>query len=318
MILILINQCSAFASYEPTWTINKLMPFNILYFQYDSSYLQVKNKIKQNPIFTPYYAPDIKNIKLSYLAEFGVNLPNIVNTEDYSANFKLYNFPKYLPSAPITDKFLNTFALSFGDVFPEIKTYISKPQNLAINVGYIAENNAIYTKKKPLETLLISKNKKFAGNFSKNIPGYLIYISPTSKMPLKSTQDDMITWSKSGVLGFDKDLIAAYKKNYCELAGVDSNYYYFLASLTKDKKINVIKVPKTITTFDNWKNLQLLAPQTKENLYLTSVLPVYSIEYIATTEIPSIIPQVDSDSFNNVFTKGDIKILAIASVANIN
>lgn len=314
LIIFSINQSISYASYEQTWAINEPMRFNITYLP--GGQLQLKNGIIQKPLFTPYFAPDITNIKLSGLLDLGFDLPHVENAEDCNLYLKLYNLPKEIPNKPISDKFLDDFALSFGNIFPDIGAYIAKPQNITVKMAFIAKSDSNFTTKNPIPKFITAKNKEFISYFSNNIPFYSIYLSPTAKLPKKASQDDIVNWSRTGVTGFEKDLISSYKQNYCELDGVDKNYYYFWGSMIKNKKITIMKIPKTLITLNNWKDFPM--SQNPKHVFLTSLLPIYSIEYISKSTIPSIIPQVDSTEFNETFEKGATKVFEVGSVVKIN
>lgn len=310
--ILLLAKHEAFANYLQPWKIDAPMKFSITYLHDSSSLLSLKNSQKICPIFEPSYVPDVTNLKLSTLLAMGFDLPVQNAPENYNLFLKLYKFPQKFSHLSTTNDFLKFFGLNFSTFNPEIQKFLSLNKNLIIKMGYIAENNTKFTKTNAFPPFMVSNNKDFIDYFPNQIPFYSIYLAPTVKPSEGLSEDELAKYSSNGVAGFNKELIAYYKRNFCELDGEDKSYNYFWVTVTQKKKYILIKVPKEPLFFENWRELQM--PQDPKHTFLTSLLLVSGTEYISNKNAPAITPAVDSKEFNESYEKGKTKIFEIGSV----
>jgi len=309
MILVLSNNLLAQASYEQTWKIDSDSRLNLIYPYSEASFANLKDAVGLIPVNIPYSTPDLKGIQLSKLVSFGFDAP--VTALDNNVYLKQYNAPSSLPVKAISEDFFNTFGINFASGFPEIKKYALESKNYCLNLAY----QAAPSEKVQMPNFMYSKNKDFTDYFIKQIPAYMLFISPTSNKPKKASEDELAKWTSSGLQGFSVDLIAFYKQNFYLLNAVDKeSYYFWLPKYQKNKSI-LITVPKQPAVFENFKALQY--PNTESHKYLTSVLLINRTEYVSIDNPPSYAPIFGTDEFNAIYKKGETKTFAVGSLVTL-
>ena len=318
LCFIVMLGTTANASVYRGWDIDSQMKFNVEYLP-DTNVQQVlKKPRKEKPLLKPYYKFDVNNINLVELLNLGFDIPTTNKPEENNFYIKLYNLPGNISNKLISKKLANDFALSFGYDFSDLNSFVSKRQNVVVKFSHIAPQNSVFTKKKPIPQFLTSNNADFSNYFLDHIPFYSIYLVPTQKtLKTSASANDVAKWSTGGVKDFQAELISYYKRNFCEFKGNDKKYYYFWISRVDNEKIVIVKIPKEILVFDNWRDLPM--PQNPKKIFLSSSLLISSFEYQPKNgKIPAMIPSLNSEEFNNVFSLKKTTIFEVASVTRLN
>ena len=299
-----------------SWQIDNFMRLHIAYLPGNSAQAKAKNNfVAATPVLQPSFAPDIDNINLAKFLALGFDVPKPQKPETYNFYLKLYEFPQSMQSRDIIAKFFADYQLDKIPDFDKLQSYAANKNNLLIKQGYIEKTQNKFTAKNPIPALLIAKDATFTNYFIDHIPFYSLYLTPTKKTNT-SSPDLAAKNSTSGVINFYQNLLASYRINLQEIQGSDQNYFYFTQKNLdpKTQKITILKVPKQILIFANWRELPM--PQDPKNIFLTSLLLVYKTDYElkpgATS--PTIIPTINSKAFNNIFGNGKTQILEVGSV----
>lgn len=265
------------------------------------------------PVLEPHYLPDIDNIMLSGLQSLGFDIPYSGRADDKKYYIKLYSFPVTIDLKKFTGNFNRDFRLDSAGYFPSLMKYISDRNNIQVKFARILPDSAVFSKKNPFPGFSAGKD---SDSFVNDVLFYSVYLKPVQEKPVKASDDALADWSRQGVPSFREDLIVYYKKNFHELRGMTPDNNYFLIGQTKSS-VRIVVVPKVLM-FDNWRNLPM--PQDPRYIFLTSLLLVYSNEYVLNNgkKFPDTVPTVDSPDFKLVFSKKRTKILEVASVLNLN
>lgn len=317
LFVIAVSFCTfAQANVNNSWNIDKFMRFNIAYLPDNTLNLQNSNAKIQPPLLQPDYAFDVNNINLANFLKLGFDVPNPENANDYNFYIKFYKFPKALTSKNIIKDFITFYQIQLSPHAKELIKYTNNKNNLIIKYCHEAKSAEKFTTDNPIPKFEFANNKYFNNYFANHVPFYTLYLLPTTKITNNSL-DEQIKISSEGVKAFYNEILPAYKKNLLQLFGADDKYYYFLAKKDADQ-IVVIKLPKEILFFNNWRDLPM--PQDPKRIFVTSLLLIYSTDYTLKNSVtmPKSIPTIDSDEFNTLFTKNKTKVFEVSSVVHLN
>ena len=306
---------------KPQWEINDVLKFQFCYLP-DDNIPAAREIVFPMAVFPSEYLPDISNINLANFLSLGFDVPAPKNSWEYNFYLKLYVFPDKVGSENITNNCIVDFGLNVSPYYNILKSYFNDRNNLIVKFAVIGKNNENFTKENPFPQFESTDTPEFQKYFENHVPFYSLYLTPSSEKKEHQSEAVAVNSSMEGVAAFHNELIAGYKKNFRELGGgKDSENYYFLNENYKNKgnSIVVIQIPKKFMSFDNWKELPM--PQDPKNVFLTSLLLVYSTEYILKDNVSyrhnSNIPKVRTEEFNKTFRKGKAKVLEVASVINL-
>ncbi len=312
------------------WEIDRELKFHYAYLPKEGP-IDGKNVEMEKPGIPNFGnpdAPDITNIALNNILGLGFPLPTEEKPEEYKFYLKFYDFPESIDPAITAERVVSPYLLHSMKSAATIYSYIKSRHNLYVKKGYIAPADTKFSKENPFPAFEVPKEPVKTEMatippqplFDSCIPFSSIYISTRGSIPDNLKEEEKAAWTSKGLIGFHKELLDIYRKNFIEVKGAEPDKYYYFMELSyqipqKDEApaVTVFKLPKQPMLFPNYKELPM--PHDPERIFLTGLLIVYRNRYVrAVTKEPVTDMIVDSREFKRDYMPLTADLLEVVSV----
>jgi len=289
------EKCFALNEGINNWEIDDVIKFHYAYMPRDQFFKgkPAMYEHPDSPSFSKQYKPDITNIQLNNILDLGFPLPSKKSPENYNFFMKFFNYPSSLDPKLTAERIVSPFLLYNMKSARKIYMYLCNRNNIYIKKGYIAPNNEKFSKKNPFPPLKVPRKNTKKGKsiispqavFDASIPFASIYVTPRGRMPENLSDAETARWSAGGLHSFYNELLDIYRKSFIEVEGGEPDkYYYFMEPsynvrcMDSPSQFVIIKLPKKISVFSNFRNLPM--PHDPDRIFLSGHFIVYRTKYM--------------------------------------